>query len=213
VLSAVALGCLLGLRHACDPDHVIAVSAIAARLRRPYGAGWIALAWGLGHTVTILAVGATLMTLRLAIPPRVALSMELLVGLVLIALGANNLACLQRGDATAQHAAGNPAGGAAGLARRALGVGFVHGLAGSAGVALLALAAVRTPGAAVAYLAVFGLGTIAGMWVLSMGLSAPLAALGRVPGLQRYVVAGSGALSVAFGLYLVCEIAFVQILS
>lgn len=204
MLTALALGCLLGLRHAFDPDHVVAITAIAARLRRPLAAGWIALAWGAGHTVTLLGVGALIVAGRLAIPTRAALALELGVGIVLIVLGARNLARCRRRRAPVpdpEHSERLPA--------EAFGVGLVHGLAGSAGVALLALAAVRTPEAALAYLVALSSGVILGMVALSFGLAVPFARAGAAGG-QRWITAGSGGLALGFGVYLVYEIAFVQ---
>jgi threonine/homoserine/homoserine lactone efflux protein len=211
VLTAILLGFVLGLRHASDPDHVIAVSAIVARHRRASVATWIGVAWGLGHSATILAVGSAIVALRLTVPFRLALGLELVVGVVLILLGLANL------RAPAQSAASlHVHGGDTGLGpplMRSLGVGLVHGLAGSAGVALLALAAMPTVPAALAYLAVFCVGTLAGMVAISLGLGVPLGFASRLPGAHRAIVAGSGVLSIAFGVWLVYDIGFVQILN
>lgn len=205
-MTAVLLGFLLGLRHASDPDHVIAVSTIVSRHRRPATAAWIGVAWGLGHGATILAVGSAIVALRLVVPERVALSLELFVGLVLVVLGVANL----RGGA---HAASPDPEGSVGLAPpllRSLAVGLVHGLAGSAGVTLLALAAMPTPSEALLYLLVFCVGTILGMAGVSLGIGVPLGFAGRIPGAHRWLVAGSGALSIAFGAWLVYDVGFVQ---
>lgn len=203
MLSAILLGFLLGLRHASDPDHVIAVSTIVARHRRAWTATWIGVAWGIGHSATILAVGSAIVALRLAVPEKTALGLELLVGFVLVGLGIANL----RAQEPSPHA--EPLGHGAPLLR-SLGVGLVHGLAGSAGVALLALAAMPTVASALAYLAVFCLGTIGGMVTISLGLGVPLAYAGRIPGAHRWIVTGSGAVSIAFGAWLVYDIGFVQ---
>lgn len=206
-MTAVLLGFLLGLRHASDPDHVIAVSTIVSRHRRPVTAAWIGVAWGIGHGATILAVGSAIVALRLVVPERVALSLELCVGVVLVVLGIANL----RGGA---HAALPPAPeGPVGLAPpllRSLAVGLVHGLAGSAGVALLALAAMPTSSEALLYLLVFCVGTILGMAGVSLGIGVPFWFAGRIPGAHRWLVAGSGALSIAFGAWLVYDVGFVQ---
>jgi high-affinity nickel-transport protein len=91
-------------------------------------------------------------------------------------------------------------------ALRSLAVGLAHGLAGSAAVALLALAAMPTPQAALLYLAVFGLGTIGAMVALSTGLGLPAALASGRPALARWVVAGSGALSIGVGIYLAVSV-------
>ena len=203
MLSAVLLGFLLGLRHASDPDHVIAVATLLARDRRPLRAARIGIAWGLGHSATILGVGSAIVALRLAVPERTALGLELLVGFVLVGLGLANLVA-PRPDGRG----GAPSSGAP--LRRSAAVGLVHGLAGSAGVALLALSAMPTVATALAYLAVFCLGTLGGMAAISLGIGVPLSHAGAIPGAQRWIVAGSGALSIAFGAFIVYDIGFVQ---
>ena len=90
-MAIVAIGFLLGMRHATDPGNIIAVSTIASRQRSIFNAGLIGVLWGLGHTLTILLVGAAIIVLGLAIPVRVGLAMELCVGLMLILLGVLNL--------------------------------------------------------------------------------------------------------------------------
>jgi high-affinity nickel-transport protein len=207
VLTAALLGFVLGLRHASDPDHVIAVSAIVARHRRAFLASWIGVAWGLGHAATVLAAGALLIALDVAVSDSVAASLEGAVGVVLVALGVGNLRTARNGALHAHDEAEafDAEGGTARAMIRAFGVGLVHGLAGSAAVALLALAAMPTPAAAFAYLAVFGLGTIGGMLAISLGVGAPLAWVGTTPRARRWIVAGSGALSMGFGAWIVWE--------
>src|SRR5688572_605009 len=131
-LGLAFLGFLLGIRHAVDPDHVVAVTAIATGQRSVRRATFIGALWGLGHTVTILVVGGAIIVFRIVIPPRLGLAFEFVVGMVLIVLGVANL--LSQGDAPPRQSMARP-----------LVVGMVHGLAGSAAVALLVLAAVRDP--------------------------------------------------------------------
>ena len=96
LLTIVAVGFFLGMRHATDPDHVIAVSTIVSRERSLRSAMLIGAFWGLGHTLTILAVGSVIVLFNLVIPPRLGLSMELCVGLMLILLGVLNLSGFRR---------------------------------------------------------------------------------------------------------------------
>ena len=86
-LAILAIGFFLGMRHATDPDHVIAVSTIVSRERSISKAASIGVLWGLGHTLTILGVGAAIIVFGLAIPARVGLTMEFCVGVMLILLG------------------------------------------------------------------------------------------------------------------------------
>jgi high-affinity nickel-transport protein len=203
MLTAVLLGFVLGLRHAFDPDHVIAVSTIVARHRSAWTASWIGVCWGIGHGATILAIGFGVIALEIAIPTGFARSIELGIGVLLVLLGLLNLLAA----APASLLPSRDAPLHASLARSGA-LGLVHGLAGSAPVALLAMAAMRTPAAALAYLLVFGLGTIAGMVAFSLALGAPVARLGASAGASRWVTAGTGMLSLLFGAWLIYEIGF-----
>jgi hypothetical protein len=198
VLTPVLLGFALGLRHAADPDHVAAIAALVARHRRASVAAWVGAAWGLGHSATIVAVGGVLVALRIAVPPSWSVAAELVVAAILIGLGVANLRSLRHAAlrrAESRHCLGSSA-------LRAFGIGIAHGLGGSAAIALLALAAVPTTAAAVLYLAVFGAGTIGGMVALSLGLGFPIAAVRDAPRVSRWVLGGSGALSICAGIYL-----------
>jgi high-affinity nickel-transport protein len=198
MLSALGLaffGLLLGIRHAVDPDHVVAVTAIATGERSVRRATRIGVMWGVGHTVTILAVGGAIIVFRIVIPPRLGLAFEFFVGLVLIVLGLANL--LSRSQDAPKRGSARP-----------LVVGMVHGLAGSAAVALLALAAVRDPRWALAYLVLFGVGTIVGMMVVTTAIAVPATlAAGRMGSIRRYLVLASGAASVIFGVLIALELA------
>src|SRR5262249_2661400 len=94
--TIVAVGFFLGMRHATDPDHVIAVTTIVARQRKAGSAAWIGALSGLGPTLTVPAVGGGILLFPWVLPPRIGLSMEFSVGLMLILLGAMNLAGFRR---------------------------------------------------------------------------------------------------------------------
>ena len=193
---ALVTSCLLGMRHATDPDHVVAVTTIVSQERSLSRAAGIGALWGIGHTLTILLVGAAIILLKLELSPRLGLSMEFLVALMLIVLGILNLF-----DLRPTH------GGMTSV--RPLVVGVVHGLAGSAAATLLVLPLIPDPRWAVAYLLVFGLGTIAGMALMTVAIAAPsMFAAARVAGMQRWIRVASGALSLCFGLYLAHRIGF-----
>lgn len=231
--AILALGFVLGMRHASDADHVVAVSTIVARTKR-LGAAWLLGAfWGAGHTLTILLVGAAMIVFKVTIPPRVGLAMEFAVGVVLVALGLANLsgARLWR---THAHRHGHDEGGSdhshvhahwlgprwlrrpfeqAGSAPlfRSLAVGLAHGLAGSAAIALVALAAIPSPLLGVVYLCVFGAGTLAGMLLLSAAMELPMVfAVRRSADAASRLVLASGALSLCFGLYVAYRIGIVD---
>lgn len=247
--AIVALGFLLGMRHATDPDHVIAVTTIVSRERSLKQAGVVGAAWGFGHTLTILSVGAVMILFRIMLPPRLGLSMELAVGVMLIVLGLRNMGPLfgfarapmhtvagtsesqfhQHGDDVHSHGAHghahshDPAKTPLGCFDRLFGrigvyqivrpllVGIVHGLAGSAAVALLVLSTIQSFRWAIAYLVVFGIGTIVGMMVITLTIASTFS-LGqaRFAGLQRHFGLVSGVVSLVFGLFIAYQIGFVN---
>jgi hypothetical protein len=189
---------LLGMRHATDPDHIVAVSTIACRERSMWRASRIGVVWGLGHTLTIFVVGGAIIVFKIAFTPAIGLSLELTVALMLVVLGLLNLFNVRWGSAPSS-------------SMRPFLVGVVHGLAGTAAVTLLILPLIDRVWSAVLYLVVFGAGTIAGMAIITCCLAAPAAyASSRVHGLQRWVRLASGAVSVTFGAYLGYQIAFVS---
>jgi high-affinity nickel-transport protein len=201
LLSVLGLGLLLGMRHATDPDHVVAVTTIVTHQRSLARAARTGALWGLGHTATILLAGGAIIALKLQvsdIPPRVGLSLELAVAVMLIVLGLLTLAGDERrvSDSTA----------------RPVTVGFVHGLAGSAAVATLPqVALLPDPWWGAGYLAVFGIGTIAGMMLVTVSVAAPsLLVVQRFTGVHRTLRIVSGMASIAFGLLLVHRIGFVD---
>lgn len=209
LLAVCVLGFFLGMRHATDPDHVIAVTTIVSRYRTTAAAAMIGALWGVGHTLTILVVGAGIILLGWVIPPRVGLSLELSVGVMLIVLGFMNLTgVLQQITESV-----TPPGGQLGLCQtmRPVIVGVVHGLAGSAAVALLVLATISNTGWAVLYLLVFGLGTIAGMMLITAGIAWPFAYAGtRFAGLPHKLRLASGVISLVVGLALAYRIGVVD---
>lgn len=200
ITSAAILGLLLGLRHATDADHVVAVTAIVSGERSLTRAARIGVLWGVGHSITLLAVGGIIVAFRLVIPPRIGLGLEFGVALMLILLGFSNLRNSVSPAEAHEHQS-------AFRGLRPFFVGIVHGLAGSAAVALLVLATIRDTAWALAYLAVFGVGTIVGMMLVTVLLAAPaLYATRRVTQLQRGLRLAAGTLSVVFGLLLAREI-------
>jgi high-affinity nickel-transport protein len=254
LLAVCVLGFFLGMRHATDPDHVIAVTTIVSRHRTTAGATMIGALWGVGHTLTIVVVGGGIILLGWVIPPRVGLSLELSVGVMLIVLGLMNLTgVLQRITESVTPAAGQPGTvhahahahgdyvhthvhghepeshphqpdqtplgrldrwlGGLGLyqAVRPLIVGVVHGLAGSAAVALLVLATIGDTAWSILYLLLFGVGTIAGMMLITAAIAWPFAHAGtRFPRLPQRLRVASGVLSLIFGLALAYQIGVVD---
>lgn len=193
-LPALALGFALGMGHATDSDHVAAVAAIVSREHHVRRAAQIGALWGLGHTATIVLLGSVIILLRVAIPPRLGLALEFVVALMLIGLG---ILTMRRREEHTAHPL------------RPLGIGFVHGLAGSAFVAMLVLQSITSPIVGVLYLLIFGVGTVAGMALITTAIAVPsLYAAHRVTSMRRYIQLGAGALSIAFGLLLAHDVGF-----
>lgn len=189
--SLAVLGFLLGVRHAVDPDHVVAIGTIATRASSFRRAAGIGVLWGVGHTLTILAVGGTIVVLEIVVSPRLGLAMEFAVAVMLILLGILNLFGAVRGAPPSPSSA------------RPLVVGMVHGLAGSAAVALVVVATVPNPVWALAYLLLFGCGTVAGMVLVTAAIAVPASlALTRLALARRWLTVASGVASLVFGVVL-----------
>ena len=215
------VGLLLGMRHSTDPDHVVAVSTIVSKQRSIRQAGLIGSIWGLGHTLTIFAVGSMIILFGVVIPPRLGLSMEFSVALMLILLGVLNLTGVMQRLTSFLTRNGKPLDKAETLIDRSVGrfgvyqcvrplvIGIVHGLAGSAAVALLVLSTIHSPVWATVYLLIFGAGTMAGMMCMTAAMAVPLAYAGnRFGSLSRVFSVASGVVSVCFGCFLVYQLGF-----
>lgn len=214
----------MGARHALDADHLAAVSTLVADRRDWRASGWIGFWWGCGHTAMLLAVGLAVLLLNLTIPAALAQGFEFLVGAMLVALGGSLCAALiregwhlhrhdhdgvahvhwhsHRRGAAHQHSHEAPPA-------RPLVVGMVHGLAGSAALMLLVVASIHSVWEGLAYIVVFGLGSIAGMVGVGLLIGYPLAATGASGPAARLVVRGLASLgSIGLGLTLMAKIAF-----
>lgn len=184
------------MRHATDPDHIVAVTTIVTRERSVWKAAGIGAIWGLGHTLTLLVVGGAIIAFKIAFNARLGLSMEMCVAVMLIVLGLLNLF-----DVRAR--ANEPS------ATRPFVIGVVHGMAGSAAAALLIVPLLDDPRWAALYLLTFGLGTVVGMTLITISIAAPsLLVASRTPDLERSLRLASGGLSVCFGLYLAHRIGY-----
>jgi nickel/cobalt exporter len=194
VLSAVLLGFVLGLQHATDPDHVVAVATIVTREGRFAAGARVGLLWGLGHSLTLVTAGMLVIAVNAGVPGPVATGFELVVAVMLVTLGAVRLRDAVRGIVAVA-----PERRVADHHQRALLVGAVHGMAGTAAVALLVLATLDTIAAATVYLIIFGLGTIAGMTALTAAMAYPVARLARLRRMREAMAVASGVAAIAFG--------------
>lgn len=216
MISWLLLGFSMGLRHALEADHLAAVASLSARAASPLALIRVAGAWGIGHGLVILAIACLWVATGVAVPEQALPFVEATAGLLLVWLGADLLRT--RDGARAHVAPHEHAGGAvhahlhwraqgeshphAALEhphprdplRRALWVGSLHGLGGSALLGLLAASGIHA-GLAIAYAAVFGLGATAGMLALSTTVSLPL----RSPVLRAIALGRSSQRAIAFG--------------
>ena len=208
LFSILALGFFLGMRHATDSDHVIAVTTIVSQQRRVSSAALTGISWGIGHSITLLIVGAAIVIFGVVVPERLGMSLEFCVALMLILLGLLNLGGFRQSQNEAHehsHRHGSH------LRFRPVVVGAVHGLAGSAAVALLILPVIRGPVWAILYLLIFAAGTIAGMMLITAIIAVPITySANRFQSFNRYIGTATGAFSMAFGLFLVYQIGFVN---
>ena len=251
VLALAGFGFVLGMRHATDADHVIAVTTILSRTGRFVHSTVIGALWGLGHSITVLSVGVLIIAFGVVIPPALGLAMELSVAVMLILLGVLSLTGGMRsiterltppaplhGHAhehrhahedteihAHEHAHLHGHGTDAALSGlrdlratfgwyqlgRPVVVGLVHGLAGSAAVALLVLTTISDPQQALAYLVIFCAGVAAGMAILTTVIGLPfIVSRARSERINRWLTVSTGILSIAFGLYMAYQIGVVD---
>jgi high-affinity nickel permease len=230
ILSILAAGLIIGLKHAVEADHLAAISTIVSERRGLLSSSIVGGLWGIGHTLSLLAAGILVILLEVKIPERLAQSLEFCVALMLVTLGINALVKIRKGgrihlhshthggrEHVHPHFHADSAEEASGIhhgfrpSLRPLFIGLIHGLAGSAALMLLVLTTISSRALAIAYIVVFGLGSIAGMMLMSsiMGLPAALAA-------QRFTWANvairtvAGFFSLAFGLAMAWEIGYVD---
>ena len=228
---AVLLGFLLGLQHATDPDHLVAVATIVSRSRRFSDGALVGVLWGVGHAVTLTVAGGVVIALNVALPPALTTGFELLVAAAIVGLGVFRLRDALRGfgaagpermladhdhdGRAALHRHGHDDGGhphvhperalldvlgaRRSIALRSIGIGALHGLAGTAAVSLLILATLRSPLDGFVYLGVFALGTVAGMTALTVVMAYPVAVALRFRRAHRALAVGSGVLAIVFG--------------
>lgn len=233
--SILVVGLLLGMKHATEADHLAAVATLATRqssLKQTLRQG---VAWGIGHTLTLMLFGGAVLLLGQVISPRLEQALETAVGIMLIALGADVLRRLVRDrihfhvhrhhpDTAHVHAHSHRGEGrhadsahrhvhAQRWPVRALAVGMMHGLAGSAALVVVALQTIPSARLGVGYIALFGVGSIAGMAMLSVIIAVPLKlSSGYLNRVRHAMTALVGVLTCALGIFTVVEIGYLRTL-
>jgi len=225
MFGILGLGLLLGMQHALEADHIAAVSSIAARRSDVADIVKHGLTWGLGHTVTLFAFAGVAIVLGHAIPETLSRPLETAVGVMLMGLGGHVLWRLRndrvhfhrhRHDDGTVHVHGHSHAGETaphGVAShshshrfrwRTLLVGLMHGMAGSAALLVLAVSQAPTPAVGLAYVALFGLGSMIGMGALSVAIAVPLAISARWLTLANRALQGAvGVVTIAIGLNII----------
>lgn len=224
LLASSSFGSLLGMRHALEPDHLAAVTTLVSRERSTLRGAWLGLCWGVGHTASLVVVGAILVILRTEMPAALTSAFEFGVALMLVGLGVRAMVLAARrgpdgplhlhrhGGIVHSHKTGatHVHLGDWTLARRPLLVGAVHGLAGSGALTALVLTTIPTNAARVAYLVLFGLGSTLGMAALSGLLGWPLARIGThqavARGISLVVGCATTALGIAWGYPVIAQL-------
>lgn len=231
LFSILVVGLLLGLKHATEADHLAAVATLVTRQSSLAQTLKQGVAWGVGHTLTLMVFAGAVFVLGEAITPWLQQALETAVGIMLIVLGADVLRRLvrehihfhvHRHGPAIEHVHGHSHRGEGGHERsphrhararnwplRALAVGVMHGLAGSAALVVLSLKSVPSLSLGFVYIAVFGTGSIVGMAILSMVIALPLRiSAGYLVGLHRSMTALVGMFSCALGLAMVLRVGY-----
>lgn len=221
--AILGLGFLLGLKHATDADHVLAVTTFVSREKSFLRSCWVGLFWGTGHTFSLAVGGSLIIILKLQISDRVTEVLELAVAAMLVALGIRVLYKIRKDSLhfhrhshvhtenstphahwhLHSHGRLNEHTSWLHFGLRPLIIGMVHGAAGTGALMLLVLSTIVSPGLAFLYILIFGFGSIVGMLLVSFLLAIPMQwAAKNVESGHRIVQTAAGVLSCLFGIYL-----------
>jgi ABC-type nickel/cobalt efflux system permease component RcnA len=226
-LVLFGLGLIFGLKHATEVDHVVAVSTIVSQNRNLLRSLMVGALWGAGHTASLLIIGVIVLSLRVTIPERVTNWFELCVALMILGLGVSALLrALRKGrelhlhehshdgishvhvhfhEAATRHTQGQSSThthAISSIGVKPMLVGTMHGLAGSGALTLLVMSQINSAWLGMLYLAIFGIGSIGGMVLMSGLIGLPFALTSRnLSGLHHYLQTAAAGLSIAFGLW------------
>ena len=222
-LTVLSFGFILGLKHAVEADHLAAVSTIVAERRNLLSSTIIGGFWGVGHTISLLVVGALVIFLKLQISDAVEAKLEAVVGGMLVLLGLNALRKLLKKDKIHVHTHEHEGRSHLHIhghennskeenhhflkfSPRSVAIGMVHGLAGSAGLMLLIVPTITAPAIALMYIVIFGIGSIGGMMAMSLLMGLPLHfTSGRFEILNKSILCAAGIFSLGLGAFIIYE--------
>lgn len=212
LLAVLSFGFVLGIKHAIEPDHIIAVSTIAARSKQLWRSSLAGVFWGIGHTATLFIAGMFFILLKNEITERWALSLEFIVGMMLVYLGASNLfSAKPKKIHTHNHAHEGSIHNHFHESHqhdhpnlsywKSVIIGMVHGLAGSAAMTLLTMTTVQSPWQAMIYILIFGAGTVLGMLLFTTLVGLPFALTANRISMNQILLRLTGLISIVFGFY------------
>lgn len=213
LLSVLAFGFILGIKHAVEPDHVIAVSTIASQSKKLWQASLAGVFWGIGHTATLFLIGMILILMKNEIPAVWSLSLEFLVGVMLVYLGAVSMLSVRKSIKAKQSSGPEAEAGDSHIKKKrsyskSLIIGLIHGLAGSAAMVLLTMSTVQSVWQGILFILVFGLGTIAGMLLFTTIIGIPFILSIKRFSISRTLIFSTGAISAVFGIYYMYNLGF-----
>ncbi len=211
----ISLGFILGLKHAIEADHVAAVSAIVSEYKNLFKSSLVGVLWGAGHTVSLLLAGLLVILLKVEIPERVALGLEFGVAIMLVVLGVNSIyKLLNDRKSFSSEELSDPTSSSnkkSAFSSRPIVVGMIHGLAGSAALMVLVVGTTKSALVGLAYIVIFGIGSIGGMLLMSILISLPIHfTTNRFTQMNLVVRALAGLFSFSCGLFMAYEIGFVE---
>ena len=196
IIGILSLGFILGLKHALDADHLIAVTAMVSNKKSLVGSSLVGASWGLGHTISLLCIGLIVIVLDIHIPKEAAIIFESCVAIMLIMLGAQLVRKLYRGEILHIHENKGH--------KHSLLIGMIHGIAGSAALMLLILTTIDIHYVQILYITIFGIGSIIGMMLMSTLIGLPfMVAMNQSLETHKLIRGIAGLTSIGFGLYMV----------
>lgn len=219
LLAILMVGFILGFKHAIEPDHIVAVSTIACKSKKIWRSTLAGVCWGIGHTATLFIAGMILIALKIEISAKWALSLEFIVGIMIVYLGVSSLLSYRKKKI---HVHEHDHSGYSHTHFHELHdhphqnvsymtsvmIGMVHGLAGSAAMVLLTMTTVNSLWEGIAYILVFGLGTILGMLLFTTLIGLPFVLSANKTGINHALIRITGIVSTIFGLYLMYDLGF-----
>lgn len=195
LLSVLVIGLLLGIKHAIEPDHIVAVSTLVNNSRSLMQSSIAGVLWGVGHSFTIFLIAMIVLIFKVNIPDELSLSFELLVGIMIILLGVSSIT--NKNKKYNQYNSSDKVR----IYKKSTLVGFIHGLAGSSAMIILTVTTVSTIWESIIYMMVFGIGTVVGMLGFTFFLGLSFVASAKNVKFNQYLTILTGTISIIFGVY------------